>query len=100
LKRIDQHEELIEPDNSLELKACTVIMRPNKMRFDLPDHRQAYGQPHATAKLRFTSCHKSLSRDIYDMQMDVVVLTMLCDELVIERMAHCTTLIGCGELCA
>ena len=82
------------------LEAGAFIMRPDQVRFDASDQRQADDDALAPAKAMIAICHEAVSGNIRDLQMDVAQPTVFADHLVIDGMPHCPAHVSYCQLCS
>lgn len=71
LKGIDQFEEVVHADDPFELEPGTPLMRPDHMRFDPSDDRQAHNEAVAAAQAGLALRHEALGGQVDDVEMDV-----------------------------
>jgi hypothetical protein len=89
LERIDDREEIVEPDDTLELKAGAYVARPDAIGFDPSDHREPDDDAVATGKLMGVIDHEAVRREITDVKVEIAVNEMLYDCGKVYRVAGC-----------
>jgi hypothetical protein len=98
LQLIHNRNEIIKPDDPLELEACATVAGPDHIGFD-PAH---HWQPDDDAitpleRLRIVD-HEAMSRQIADVHVQVAVRKMLDDGRKIDRVPRRAPQIGYTEI--
>lgn len=98
LQLVDDGDEVVEPDDPFELKACARIAGPDDIRLNTADDWKADDNAIAAFQMCGIVDHEAMRRKIADMQMHVALREMLDYGRKIDRMSGSAPQVGNTEI--
>jgi hypothetical protein len=98
LQLIDDHDEIVQPDDPFKLESSAIIACPDHIGLYPAYHRKPDDDPVTAAQLAGVVDHKSVGREIRDMQVNIAVHEMLDDSRNVDRVTRRAAQIGNTEI--
>jgi hypothetical protein len=100
LERIDDGDEIVEPDDPLELEAGAGITGPDHIRLDPAYDRQTDNNPVSAREPVRIIDHEAVCGQVADMQAEIATLVVLEHDRKIDRMTRGTAHVCNAEVCS